>query len=96
MIFEWDDNKARSNFRRHKISFDVARLVFRDPNCVELVDKGNYTSTEPRYNIIGFVNQLLFVVYTERINKNGKEVIRIISARKATAIEEDIYVSNLH
>lgn len=83
MEYEWDPKKAADNLRRHKISFENASKVFDDPNRIDLLDKGNYNSSEVRYNTIGFVDNLLFVVYTERVDYNGIDVTRIISARKA-------------
>ena len=85
--FEWDKTKARANFRRHGVSFDLAKTVFEDPFAVELLDDRE-DQGEDRFVIIGMAEGkvLLFVAYTER-----EERIRIISARRATQYEQDDY-----
>ena len=88
MIFDWDSEKARINLQRHNISFEEACLAFDDENLVDAIDE-SHSEDELRFNLIGLTEKgLLFVVYTER----GDDVIRIISARKATKFEEEIYV----
>ncbi|MEM8985433.1 MAG: BrnT family toxin [Pseudomonadota bacterium] len=84
--FEWDDDKAASNFAKHGVSFDDARSVFRDPFAVELVDdRDDYG--EDRYILIGMsVSNVVVVVYTERNERN-----RIISARNAEPNERRLY-----
>ena len=83
--FEWDEEKERKNIRKHGITFNLARRVFDDPYRVEIYDE-EHSSEEDRYNTIGMVNEILFVVYTERRNN-----IRIISARIATPEERSFY-----
>ena len=85
--FEWDKAKAKANFRRHGVSFDLAKTVFKDPFAIErLDDREQYD--EERFVIIGVAEGkiVLFVAYTER-----QERIRIISARRATPYEQDDY-----
>jgi uncharacterized DUF497 family protein len=85
--FEWDEAKAEANWRAHGVSFDSAQTVFRDPFGVErLDDREDYG--EERFVIIGMAEDqvVLFVAYTER-----GEHIRIISARRATAHEQEDY-----
>ena len=83
--FEWDDEKERLNFAKHKIHFATAVAVFDDDNRKEWYDVA-HSEDEDRYNTIGKVGDILFVVYTER-----RDRIRIISARLATAAERRIY-----
>ncbi|HTC55545.1 MAG TPA: BrnT family toxin [Candidatus Sulfotelmatobacter sp.] len=85
--FEWDKAKAKANFRRHGVSFDLAKAVFRDPFAIERLDDREEHGEE-RFVIIGAAEgkALLFVAYTER-----EECIRIISARRATQNEQDDY-----
>ena len=85
--FEWHEAKAEANFRRHGVSFDLAKTVFEDPFAVELLDDRE-DHDEDRFVIIGMAEGkvLLFVAYTER-----EERIRIISARRATQYEQDDY-----
>lgn len=84
-LFEWDSEKERSNYEKHKIHFEVAAAVFDDDDRVEWYD-AQHSEDEDRYNTIGKVHDVLFVVYTER-----RDRIRIISARLATAAERRIY-----
>jgi len=83
--FEWDDEKERLNYAKHKIHFETATAVFDDENRIEWYDTA-HSGYEDRYNTIGMVRNILFVVYTERRDK-----IRIISARLATAAERRLY-----
>lgn len=83
--FEWDEHKNALNKHNHGISFETAAHVFRDPRHIELYDYG-HSLDEDRFIAIGRVGRVLFVVFTER-----REAIRIISARYATAAEQEIY-----
>jgi uncharacterized DUF497 family protein len=85
--FEWHKAKAEANFRRHAVSFDLAKTVFKDPFAIERLDDREQHDEE-RFVIIGVAEGkvLLFVAYTER-----QERIRIISARRATQYEQDDY-----
>lgn len=85
MKFEWDEEKSRLNLRKHGIDFETAILVFNDMERIEIYDF-EHSIKEDRYNTIGMVNDVLFVVYTER-----KDNIRLISARLATKAERSIY-----
>ena len=87
MRFEWDANKAASNFLKHGVSFDEATEVFYDPNAVEAYDDV-HSGVETRFFIIGLSSrQLLFVVHAE----TEHDSIRIISARKPTRVERKLY-----
>lgn len=82
--FEWDDTKAASNWRKHRVSFDQARLAFDDPNAI---DEPDDDPDEERWQLTGLASTcLLFVVHTTR----GKRT-RIISAREADRYEQDRY-----
>lgn len=88
--FEWDDEKNEINKQKHHIDFETAAWVFYDNNHLEIYDE-NHSIDEDRYIAIGMVGKLtivLYVVYTPRENEN---VIRIISARKATKKEREEY-----
>ena len=88
MTFEWDEDKNAGNKRKHKISFELAKHVFDDPNVLEIYDF-EHSVTEDRYIALGMVGDILYVVYTER-----KENIRLISARLATETERRLYYDN--
>ena len=87
MNFEWDAEKAASNFRKHGIPFDEATTVFNDPLFVDFYDP-DHSHEEHRYIIIGESKKenLLLVSYAER-----RDIIRLISARKATRKERKTY-----
>jgi uncharacterized DUF497 family protein len=87
MKFTWDKNKNTINQSKHDITFDEAKTVFNDQLYVDFYDP-DHSHDEHRYIIIGVSNQkrLLLVSYTEREN-----VIRLISARKATRKERKAY-----
>ena len=78
--FEWDREKAKLNKIKHGVSFKAAAKVFNDPNRLDLPDD-EHSFDESRRKVIGMVDDILFVIYTERRDK-----IRLISARVA---EED-------
>ena len=81
MIFEWDEEKNAKNIKKHGIGFEEAIAVFFDPLIIEHFDREH--SSEERWRAYGFVHKLLAVTFTERAG-----VTRIISARKATKMEE--------
>ncbi len=85
MKFEWDEYKNQLNLEKHGIDFETAIMVFNDLQRIEIYDV-EHSINEDRYNTIGMVNDILFVVYTER-----KKNIRLISARLATKAERSIY-----
>ena len=87
-LFEWDDEKARINFQKHGIQFKTAIKVFRDEFRIEQEDE-SHSDPEERWQIIGMVKNVLFVIYTERGDST-----RIISARKATIQERMRYYVN--
>jgi uncharacterized DUF497 family protein len=86
MAFVWDPEKAEKNFRRHGIRFSTAEFVFDDPSRIKRHDDDS-SEGEERYQTIGIVGQVLFVVYTEE----GDEDTRLISARAAGPKERRLY-----
>ena len=90
MDYEWDNAKAESNERKHGIDFFEAIVALQDPLRIDEPDDGDYGS-EVRFQIIGIADgRVLFVVSTLR----GRDVCRIISARKATRYEQDKYYTS--
>jgi len=90
--FEWDVNKARTNLSKHKISFEGATSVFRDKNAISISDE-EHSDDEERWLTIGMdeVTRTLVVIHTYiSIDENNCN-IRLISARKATKKEQQIY-----
>jgi uncharacterized DUF497 family protein len=89
LSFTWDPNKNKENIRKHKISFEEAKDVFYDDDAI-LFDDPEHSAEEDRFLIIGRVRNLnVYVVSHCYKEKDG--VIRLISARKATKKEREIY-----
>lgn len=90
IIFEWDEAKNKANQRKHKISFEMARLVFEDP-CA-LASQDRYERDEDRWQTIGKMNGIVIALVAHTVRfEVGTEVIRVISARKATLGERIRY-----
>ena len=85
--FEWDDEKAAENLRKHRVDFEEAASVFDDELMVTEAD-WVHSEEEDRYVSLGLSNKnrLLVVIYTERVR-----TIRLISAREPTAREKYSY-----
>ena len=91
MLFEWDPGKSELNLKKHKVSFTLAATIFDDLLHLSIPD--HTSRDEARWVTIGLAadQATLVVVHTHRSTKTGNEVIRIISARKATAKERRQY-----
>jgi uncharacterized DUF497 family protein len=90
-IFRWHEAKAKSNFEKHKITFQKATEAFDDPFLV--FKKDGREDGEERWRIIGASydrNFLMFVVYTMRV-EGEKEITWLISARRVTKPERKEY-----
>lgn len=87
--FEWDARKATANEKKHGVSFEEARSVFFDERA-RLIDDPDHSEDEARFILLGLSSslRLLLVCHCYRSDDN---VIRIISARKATAGESKSY-----
>ncbi len=96
MIFEWDENKNKSNQKKHGVSFEVAMLAFNDPNILTWLDN-RYDYGEERWISIGLATErlLLQVAHVVEEDKNGEEIIRIISARKGHSRDWRRYLQGL-
>jgi len=87
--FEWDTTKATSNRKKHGVSFEEAQSVFYDEFAVQFFDEEN-SESEDRFLLLGFSDEarLLIVCHCER---NQGNIVRIISARRATKNESNYY-----
>lgn len=90
MRFDWNEEKSRRNRAKHKVSFETASLVFEDPYALSIQER--VVEGEQRWQTLGLVGGpvVLAVAHTVR-EENGEEVVRIISARKATRRERRVY-----
>jgi uncharacterized protein len=89
MQFEWDPSKSSANLKKHQVSFEEAKTVFFDDFAVQFFDE-EHSADEDRFIMLGMSSgaKLLVVCHCER---GEGEVIRIISARKATRSEASFY-----
>ncbi len=87
LAFEWDEEKARANLKKHHVSFDEAASMFDDPMLITFPDP-LHSQSEERYISIGVSakGRVLTVAHTDRGNR-----VRIINCRKATASEQSQY-----
>ncbi len=91
--FEWDPKKDAINIRKHKVSFEEAQTVFYDDNARIIADP-DHSETEDRFIILGLSQSLKLLVVCHCYRAQD-EIIRIISARKATKNESKSYGGNL-
>jgi uncharacterized DUF497 family protein len=90
MRFDWDAIKSRRDLAKHRISFETASLVFEDPHG--LVRKDHVVGGEERWQALGLIGGAVIVLVAHTCREeDGEEVVRIISARKATAAERKAY-----
>lgn len=89
LSFEWNERKAAANAKKHGVSFDEAKSVFVDERA-KLIGDPDHSEGEDRFVLLGLssVLRLLLVCHCYRAEGN---VIRIISARKASAHESKSY-----
>ncbi len=88
--FEWDERKNTANLRKHGVSFEEATSVFADENAL-LLDDPDHSGDEDRFILMG-LSQSLRVLLVFHCFREGEDVIRIISARKALRVEREQYV----
>ena len=91
MRWTWDENKSRNNRRKHKLGFDTAQLVFNDRLAACRRDPH---PDEERWQTIGMIGSVVVIVmhtYPCKDHETGEETGRIISARKATTHERELY-----
>ncbi len=92
MRYEWDESKNERNLEKHGLSFETASLVFDDPNALSIPDR--IENGEERWQTIGMIENIVIVMVAHTIKletETQEEVIRIISARKATRAERQEY-----
>jgi uncharacterized protein len=96
--FTWDEQKNRSNQKKHGISFETAALVFDDPFNVSAQDRE--VEGEARWQTIGMVSGIYILLVAHALDveldeDDGEQVIRILSARRATRRERRIYAQGI-
>lgn len=88
--FEWDSRKAAANLRKHGVSFEEARSVFFDEQARLIDDPDHSEEEEDRFVLLGLSGALRSLLVCHCYRSEG-EVIRIISARRATRTEAKFY-----
>jgi uncharacterized DUF497 family protein len=91
-IFEWDPKKAKENLRKHRISFERAATIFRDPQALSIFDVA-HSQDEDRWVTLGLDSSgnLLVTIHTFHALDDSSRRVRIISARKANKKEARQY-----
>ncbi|MEO0768588.1 MAG: BrnT family toxin [Cyanobacteria bacterium J06649_4] len=89
LVFEWDERKAQKNERKHGISFEEAQTAFEDENARLLYDP-EHSQDEDRYILLG-MSSILRVLVVCHVYRQNDELIRLISARRATKKEQKQY-----
>ena len=87
--FAWDRRKARSNLVKHGVSFEEAQSVFLDESA-RLIDDPDHSGEEERFVLLGYSFRARCLIVSHCYRKSDS-VIRLISARRATAQEEEVY-----
>jgi uncharacterized DUF497 family protein len=87
LLFEWDASKARSNLKKHEISFEEATTIFGDPRAITI--ESSVLSGDKRLVAIGRSATGRFVIVVVHTDRNDR--IRIVSARPASRAERKQY-----
>lgn len=91
MEFEWDENKNEINKKKHGISFEDVESVFSDFSAI-IFDDPDHSETEERFLIIG-MSLRKGICIVSHCYRNNENIIRIISARKAT--KNELYINGI-
>lgn len=89
-VFEWDRGKNLSNIRKHGVTFKIAAKAFFDP-CADVYEDEEHSQAEERFILIGMDEEERILAVCHCYRGEGESITRIISARKATEYEEDLY-----
>ena len=89
LAFEWDTDKSKSNEKKHGVSFEEAKSVFFDEQGLLIIDP-DHSDEEDRFILLGMSTSLNTLVVCH-CYRSQKEIIRIISARKANKFETKAY-----
>ena len=87
--FAWDRRKARSNLVKHGVSFEEAQTVFLDESA-RLIDDPDHSEDEDRFLLLGYSLQARCLI-VNHCYRESDSVILLISARRATPQEEEVY-----
>ncbi len=96
MKFEWDEKKNKANYIKHRVRFEEACYVFSDTYALNKFDE-KHSAYEDRWIMLGrspLSNKILIIIHTYTHNTEY-EIVKIISARKATSKEKQIYLERI-
>ena len=88
-VFEWDENKAGSNLKKHGVSFEEAQSVFMDENA-RIIPDPEHSDAEDRFILLG-ISANVRILTVCHCYRQDEKTVRIISARKATNSEARQY-----
>jgi len=88
-VFEWDESKAKSNLKKHGVSFEEAQSVFFDENA-RIVPDPEHSDDEDRFILLG-ISANVRILTVCHCYRQDEKTVRIISARKATNHEAKQY-----
>ena len=91
--FEWDPKKAKSNLKKHGVSFEEASTAFWDDHAL-VIDDPDHSLDEERFVLLGLSSNVRLVTVVHCF-RGADDVIRIISARRATPSEQTSYQSQV-
>ena len=89
--FEWDPRKSRSNLRKHRVSFEEASTVFEDERAL-LIHDPDHSGKQDRFLLLGLSIRIR-VLLVVHVHRAADDVIRIVSARRASASERRQYAA---
>jgi uncharacterized protein len=90
LSFEWNPTKATANLKKHGISFEEAKAVFADERA-KLIADPDLSDDEDRFVLLGLCAKLRLLVVCHCYHNQAENIVRIISARKATSSESKHY-----
>ncbi|MBT8461057.1 MAG: BrnT family toxin [Gemmatimonadetes bacterium] len=93
MAFEWDPKKAKANLKKHGVSFEEASTAFWDDHAL-VIDDPDHSLHEQRFVLLGLSSNVRLVTVVHCF-RGADDVIRIISARRATPGEQSSYQSQV-
>lgn len=93
MRFEWDETKDSLNQRHHGVEFSLAAQAVLDPHRLEWFDL-DHSDQEDRWTIIGMAGSVAVILRVTISEREDGEVIRLISARKASPEQRRLYLSH--
>ena len=90
MVFNWNEEKAESNLRKHGVSFEEAATAFGDAGA-KIYDDEEHSDDEERFLLVGYSKFSRLLLICHCLRGRDDDIVRIISARKANNQERQKY-----